>query len=81
MKTPAFVERTGVLDLLKRGYHHATIDLFDTRMDDHGIAAAANFQKFLIDQFGEAGEKIGGWGVKRPSDGDPAAYLSSVTTA
>lgn len=50
----AFVDRTGVPDLLKRGFHHATIDLFATRMDDIGVAAAAEFQKFLVEDLGFA---------------------------
>ena len=44
----AFVDRTGVLDLLKIGFRHVTLELFDTRMDEKGIAAAAAFQKFLV---------------------------------
>jgi len=50
----AFVDRTGVPDLLKRGFHHATIDLFDTRMNEEGVAAAAAFQKFLVEELGFA---------------------------
>ena len=50
----AFVDRTGVLDLLKGGFHHVTIDLFKTRMDDTGVAAAAAFQRFLVDELGFA---------------------------
>ena len=50
----AFVDRTGVLDLLKRGFHHVTIDLFDTRMDEKGLAVAAEYQKFLVDDLGFA---------------------------
>ena len=50
----AFVDRTGVPDLLKSGFHHVTIELFFTRMDDSGIAAAAEFQKFLVDELGFA---------------------------
>lgn len=50
----AFVDRTGVPDLLKRGFHHATIELFDTRMDEKGIEMAADFQKFLVDDLGFA---------------------------
>ncbi len=50
----AFVDRTGVPDLLKRGYHHVTLDLFDTRMDDAGVAAAAAFQAFLVRDLGFA---------------------------
>lgn len=47
----AFVDRTGVLDLLRRGFHHATIDLFDTRMTDGGVEIAAAFQKFLVGKY------------------------------
>ena len=50
----AFVDRTGVPDLLKRGFHHVTIELFDTRMDDSGVAVAAEFQKFLTEELGFA---------------------------
>ena len=50
----AFVDRTGVLDLLRRGWHHVTIDLFDTRMDEEGLAAAAAFQEFLVTELGFA---------------------------
>ncbi len=50
----AFVDRTGVLDLLRKGYHHVTLDLFATRMDEKGLAAAAEFQKFLVETLGFA---------------------------
>ena len=50
----AFVDRTGVLDLLREGFHHVTIDLFPTRMNDEGIAAAAAFQAFLTEELGFA---------------------------
>ncbi len=50
----AFVDRTGVLDLLRKGYHHVTLDLFDTRMDEKGLAEAAEFQKFLVETLGFA---------------------------
>ncbi len=50
----AFVDRTGVLDLLRQGYHHVTLELFDTRMDEKGLAAAADFQKFLVEKLGFA---------------------------
>lgn len=50
----AFVERTGVPDLLKRGFHHATIDLFPTKMDETGLKEAAKFQRFLVDELGFA---------------------------
>ena len=50
----AFVPRTGVPDLLARGFHHVWIDLFGTRFDDGGIAEAAAFQRFLVDELGFA---------------------------
>ena len=59
------VERTGVVAMLDDGYHHAYIDLFDTRMDDAGVAAAATFQEYLVKELGFAPKAnlIGlGWG-------------------
>lgn len=50
----AFVDRTGVLDLLKQGYHHVTIDLFDTRMNEEGLKTAAAFQEYLVKELGFA---------------------------
>lgn len=50
----AFVDRTGVPDLLKQGFHHVTIELFDTRMDAEGLATAAAFQKYLVEDLGFA---------------------------
>lgn len=50
----AFVDRTGVPDLLRKGFHHATIQVFDTRMNDEGLKIAAAFQKFLVDELGFA---------------------------
>lgn len=50
----AFVDRTGVPELLKRGFHHATIDLYDTRMSDEGVAIAAAYQQFLVEELGFA---------------------------
>ena len=48
------VERTCVTDLLKRGFHYAYIDIFDTRMDGTGVAVAAKFQDFLVKELGFA---------------------------
>ena len=48
------VERMHVTDLLKCGFHYAYIDLFDTRMDDAGVAAAFAFQAFLVKELGFA---------------------------
>ena len=50
----AFVDRTGVPDLLKRGFHHVWIDLFETRMNEEGLAAAAAYQDFLVKELGFA---------------------------
>lgn len=50
----AFVERTGVPALLRSGFHHVTLDLYSTRMDDDGVAAAAEFQDFLTSELGFA---------------------------
>ena len=50
----AFVERTQVPALLARGWRHATIDLFPTRMDEKGLETAAAFQKFLVEKLGFA---------------------------
>ena len=50
----AYVDRTGVPDLLKRGFHHATIDLYPTRMDESGLVAAEAFQRYLVDELGFA---------------------------
>ena len=48
------VERMCITDLLKCGFHYAYIDLFDTRMDGAGVAAAADFQSFLVKELGFA---------------------------
>ncbi|MBQ7190700.1 MAG: alpha/beta fold hydrolase [Kiritimatiellae bacterium] len=50
----AFPERMGTIELVKAGFHYVTIDLFDTRMDDAGITAAAEFQTFLTGTLGLA---------------------------
>lgn len=48
----AFVDRTGVLDLLAEGWHHVTIEAFDTRADAEGLKLFADFQKFLVEKLG-----------------------------
>ena len=48
----AFVERTGVLDLLGRGWHHVTIDTFRHRMNEEGLRVSREYQKFLVDELG-----------------------------
>ena len=50
----AFVPRTGVPDLLKRGWHHVTIDTFRRRMDEEGLRVSAAFQKYLVGDLGLA---------------------------
>lgn len=49
----AFVPRTGVLKLLDEGFHHVTIGSL-REMDAEGLAVAAEFQKFLVDELGFA---------------------------
>ena len=46
----AYVDRTGVLDLLAKGWHHVTIDTFKHRMDEEGLRVSRAFQKFLVDE-------------------------------
>ena len=63
----AFFDRTGVVDSLKRGMHHVTIDLFDTKMNAEGLQIAAAYQKFLVETCGLyakanlIGMSWGGW--------------------
>ncbi len=48
----AFVDRTGVPDLLKKGYHHVTLRVYDTKMDETGLKVCRAFQKYLVDELG-----------------------------
>jgi len=50
----AFVDRTGVPDLLRQGFHHVTLEAFDLRANDEGVAQFAEFQKFLVSELGFA---------------------------
>lgn len=50
----AFVDRTGVLDLLAKGWRHVTIDTYAHRMDDEGLRVSRAFQKFLVEDLGFA---------------------------
>ena len=50
----AYVDRTGVLDLLAQGWRHVTIDTFDNRMDAEGLRVSREFQRFLVDELGFA---------------------------
>jgi len=49
-----FVDRTGVLDLLKQGWHHVFVDGYDERGSDKGVARFAAFQKLLVERLGFA---------------------------
>ena len=48
----AFVDRTGVADLLADGWRHVTIDTFSHKMDEEGIRASRAFQTYLVDELG-----------------------------
>ena len=50
----AYVDRTGVLDLLAKGWHHVTIDTFQHRMDEEGLRVSRALQKFLVEEIGFA---------------------------
>ena len=50
----AFVPRTGVPELLKRGFHHVTLDTFSRKMDERGIAVSRRFRDYLVDELGFA---------------------------
>ena len=45
----AFVDRTGVLDLLARGWLHVHIDTFAHRMDEEGLRVSRALQRFLVE--------------------------------
>ncbi len=44
----AFVERVGTTDLLSRGFHHAHIDIFDTKCNQNGVEIMKDFHDFLV---------------------------------
>lgn len=50
----AFVPRTGVPVLLKRGWHHVTIDTYARRMDAEGLRVSRAFQDYLVKDLGFA---------------------------
>ena len=50
----AFVDRTGVPDLLKVGWRHVTIETYRHKMDDEGLRVSREFQRFLVDDLGFA---------------------------
>lgn len=50
----AFVERTGVLYCLERGFHHVFLEAFDTRAIDAALPVFDAFQRFLVGELGFA---------------------------
>jgi len=50
----AFVPRTPVLHLLRKGWHHVTINTFKYKMNDEGVAISKAFQEFLVKELGFA---------------------------
>ena len=50
----AFVPRTGVPQLLKKGWHHVSVDTFKDKMDANGLKVSERFQRFLVDELGFA---------------------------
>ena len=50
----AFVERTGVPELLKHGWRHVTLMQFDERMTEEGLALSWSFQEYLVSELGFA---------------------------
>ena len=50
----SFVPRTGVPRLLRKGWHHVTIEQFAERMTEKGLELSREFQKYLVDELGLA---------------------------
>ena len=50
----AFVPRTGVPDLLRKGWRHVTLMQFDERMTEDGIRLSQEFQDYLVNDLGFA---------------------------
>ena len=50
----AFVPRTPVLHLLRRGWRHVTIDTFKYKMNDEGREISKAFQDYLVGELGFA---------------------------
>ena len=48
----AYVPRTNVPLMLGEGWHHATIETFERRMDEEGLRVSARYQKFLVEKLG-----------------------------
>ena len=50
----AFVPRTGVPKLLGKGWHHVTLQMFDTRACDESMPEFKAFQEYLVKELGFA---------------------------
>lgn len=50
----AFIERTGAPDLTAKGFYHVHLEAFDTRCDENGLKALAEFQDYLTGELGFA---------------------------
>ena len=50
----AFLNRTGAPALVARGWHHVHLEAFDTRADENGLRALAEFQRYLVEELGFA---------------------------
>ena len=49
-----FVPRSGVPQLLQKGWRHAVLDMFDTRARDEAMPTFAAYQEFLVKELGFA---------------------------
>ena len=78
----AFVPRTPVLHLLRRGWRHVTIDTFSHRMDGEGLAISKAFQDYLVGELGFApraclvGMSWGGFFSMRYTDFNPSGVAA-----
>ena len=50
----AYLDRTGAPDLVRSGFYHVHLEAFDTRADDEGLRALAEFQDYLVRELGFA---------------------------
>lgn len=50
----SFVARTGVPQMLAKGWHHVSIDTFTNRMDDAGLTVSRRFHEYLVRDLGFA---------------------------
>ena len=44
----SFLERVGTTELLARGFHHAHIDVFETKCNQEGVEIMKRFHEFLV---------------------------------